>query len=280
MSRKLVATLCLGLASIGNAAVEAAATELGGASDMQTVTSLTGENGRSGHVDTGLDSIAGSAWLVRHAADPDARPRRERSRSTGFATHRAIDLGSGIEGGAAAGFDFDFDLDGMEMPVHRGDVADWLNAPQAGATASLGAAAGFQFGPVQAGPFSTLTYTGAAGGGSAIGFRDATEQSLTGSVGLQAMTQLDGALGPSDTQFRLSLDQDLFVERDTVDSALDPWRRNIFVEEVDASEFDFENAIVFLKHRGRVPGWFFYEARVRVRTTGLRAVTGRIWVKW
>ena len=76
-------------------------------------------------------------------------------------------------------------------------------------------------------------------------------------------------------EFRLSLDQDF--ETGPPPSEIGRW--NIYIEERDVTEFDLDNAIS-LRMKGIVPGWFHYETRIRVRTTGLRSVTGRIRFKW
>ena len=48
---------------------------------------------------------------------------------------------------------------------------------------------------------------------------------------------------------------------------------------IDYTEFDLDNAIS-LRMKGIVPGWFHYETRIRVRTTGIREISGRIRFKW
>ena len=55
--------------------------------------------------------------------------------------------------------------------------------------------------------------------------------------------------------------------------------RTLSSETVDPAKFDFENALSF-RLKGMVPGYFQYETRVRVRSTGLREVTGAIRFRW
>lgn len=98
---------------------------------------------------------------------------------------------------------------------------------------------------------------------------------VTGSLGLRSSARIDTGWTVMEPEFRLSLDQDF--ETGAPPSELGRW--NIYVEERDVTEFDLDNAIS-LRMKGIVPGWFHYETRIRVRTTGLRSVTGRIRFKW
>ena len=103
---------------------------------------------------------------------------------------------------------------------------------------------------------------------------------LAGSFGIRSLTEQGAAVGPMETRLGLLLEPETDGLGPTFQYSDGPWSLPLRMEEIDERQFDFSNAIVFLKHRGRVPGWFFYEARVRVRPTGLKSVTGRVWVRW
>lgn len=184
------------------------------------------------------------------------------------------------EAGAAAVLDLKIDDDGVAPPAYDRFIAVSPAHRGTGTSVSLDASTGSRFGAISAGPFSSLTYTRSfADGHAGPGSPTVGRQSLTGSLGLQGSARIDTGLGAIEPHIRLSLDRDFDIGHGAVGPLSGAARRSIYMEEVDVSEFQLENAIS-LKIKGRVPGLFFYETRIRVRTTGIREVSGRIKFRW
>jgi len=251
MSRKLIATVCLSIA-------------------------LTGAE------ITGLAAAEDPAWLVRYAAsNTDGNSAIPVPQSQLFAIQRDIAAGT-QQAGAAAALDLYFDTDDgfAASPAQGGYPAAFASPSGTGITASLGGAVGFQFGEVSAGPFSSLTYSRSFSDGRAEpGRLDTAEEALTGSFGLQTSARFGTGAGAVDSHIRLSLDHDFDIDDGTIGQAAGSARRSIYMEELDATKFDLENAIS-LRIKGRVPGLFFYETKIRVRMTGISEVNGRIKIKF
>lgn len=281
MSRKLVATICLSTVLIGTANTASAAAELDDVAISSGGTAaIAGRSGWPAHSEFPGPSVEDSAWLIRFAAAGlddgvgAAEPRGDR-----FAVHRGFTAGI-RQAGAAVVLDLDIDDDVVAPLAYDRYLADSAVRPGPGFTASLGGAAGLRFGAVSAGPFSSLTYTRSFGDGHAgPGPLGTVEESLTGALGLQGSARLETGMGTVDSRIRLSLDRDFDIDDGTAGPVAGSTRRNIYIEEIDATEFDLENAIS-LRIKGNVPGLFFYETRIRVRRTGIREVTARMWVKF
>lgn len=271
MSRTLLATICLSTAMMGGE--YAAATEAGG------------------HIPTGLhpqlrigqpemSAVGGRAggpdWIAQLAtAEPVAfGPHAVRLGGSRISFHGSRDAGL-VPYGAAAALDV-----GVVEPGHAGFRSRKTGQPGTAVTASLVTAVGMQSDSVSAAAFSDLTYSRIPAG-DGLGYlpHGGHAEALTGSIGVQSTAHFDTPMGAMAPQFQLSLDHDFDIGEGFGDpfSGLD--RRNIYIEERDATEFDLDNAIS-LRMKGIVPGWFHYETRIRVRLEGIREVSGRIRFKW
>lgn len=148
----------------------------------------------------------------------------------------------------------------------------------AGFTATL--SDGFGFGDVTVKPFASLIYAGAHDGPmSDPGSAYAAQDSLAGAIGVQTSALFESAMGPLEALIDLYLAQEMDIDGVRLRTLPGALRRNIRSETVDAANFDFDNALS-LRIKGIVPGYFHYETRVRVRSTGLQEISGGIRFRW
>ncbi len=175
-------------------------------------------------------------------------------------------------------FDMSIDDDVFAQPAYgQFGVAPATNQT-AGFTALLGGAV--TVGELSVQPFSSLTYAGP--NDDSIGDRTtlyATQDSLTGAIGLQTSALLKSGLGPLEALIDLYLAHEFDIDGLRLRTLPGALRRNIYAEPADPAKFDLENALS-LRLKGMVPGYFQYETRLRVRSTGIQEITGGIRFRW
>lgn len=177
----------------------------------------------------------------------------------------------------AAWFDIRMDDDVFVQPAHGRFGVEPAPTPTAGFTALLGEAV--TIGEFSVTPYSSLIYTrpydDTFGGPTSY----AAQDSLIGAIGLKTSGRFDTGMGTLETLINLYLAHELDIDGVRFKTLPGALRRNIRFEPVDPEQFDFENALSF-RIKGMVPGYFHYETRVRVRSTGLREVTAGIRIRW
>ena len=179
---------------------------------------------------------------------------------------------------AAAWFDIGIDDDVFAQSAYGQFGVEPATNPTAGFTALLGEAVIVE--EVSVRPFSSLTYSRPYDdtfGGPTSSY--AARDSLIGAIGLQTSGRFDTGMGTLETLIDLYLAHELDVDGVRLKTLPGVLRRNIHSEPVDPVKFDFENALSF-RIKGTVPGYFQYETRIRVRSTGIREVTGGIRFRW
>lgn len=274
MSRTLLATICLSTAMIGGESMVSGAGAGEGVQSGRLSQLSIDQSGLFGLSEEAPDN---PHWLANMAA---ANPQGYGSAAPPHGSRLSFQGGTGngpAPLAAAAILDFGVIDAGTEEPGYARFRGLPAAQPDSVITTSLGAAVGTRFNTVTAGAFSNLNYARATGDGFAG--PETGDESLTGSVGLQSTLRFDTAMGAVEPQFRLSLDHNFDIDNGVGGPLSDLGRRSIFIEERDVTHFDLDNAIS-LRMKGIVPGWFHYETRIRVRTTGIREVTGRIRFKW
>lgn len=177
-----------------------------------------------------------------------------------------------------AWLEFRIDDDVFAEPAYGRFSIDPATNPAASFTASLGEAT--TIGAVSIRPFSSLTYAvpdaGSFGGPMST---SAVGESLIGAIGVQTSALFDGDLGPLAALIDLYLAHEMDIDGVRLRTLPGALKRNIRTETADPAQFDFENALSF-RIRGMLPGYFQYETRIRVRSSGIREVVGGIRFRW
>lgn len=198
--------------------------------------------------------------------------------STSLAATESRDVTASPQDVTAAWFDIRIDDDVFAQPVYGQFGIDPATNPAAGFTALFGSAV--TVGEVSVGPFSSLTYAGPRDDpfdGATTTY--AAQDTLTSAIGLQTSALFDSGLGPLEALIDLYLAHEMDIDGVRLRTLPGALKRNIYAEPADPAKFDFENALSF-RIKGMMPGYFHYETRVRVRSTGIREVTGAIRFRW
>lgn len=178
----------------------------------------------------------------------------------------------------AAWLEFRIDDDMFAQPAYgQFGVAPATN-PVMSLTASLGETA--SLGGFSVRPFSSLAYAGPDDDTFASPLvANAVGESLIGAIGVQTSALFDSGLGPLEALIDLYLAHEMDIDGVRLRTMPGSLKRNIHTETANPEEFDFENALSF-RIRGMLPGFFQYETRIRVRSTGIQEITGGIRFRW